>query len=260
MGCGALRLALAALAIGQAIAAGPARAGEVTLFAAASTAVLLHAIKTPFHESGGDTIRLSIQASSTLARQIENGAPADVYLSANRAWMDYLDFRGLIEPGTRADLMANRLALIAPSADPVALAVAPGFDLIGALGDGRLAIADPDHVPVGIYGKAALRSLGVWPAVAARTARLANARAVVALVGRGEVPLGIAYATDAALEPSVVQVALLPVDAHPPIVYPIAVVRGRRTAATDRLLAFLTSAEGRGLIRRHGFRVIGGGE
>ncbi len=262
MKVGVFRSGLAALAVGQAIAAAAAaRADQVTVFAAASTADLLAAMAAPFAAAGGERLRLSVAASSTLARQIENGAPADVYLSANQAWMDYLAERDLIEPGTRADLMGNRLVLIAPSAappvPPLAAPGSQGFDLAGALGDGRLAIADPDHVPVGIYGKAALAQLGLWAAMADRTARLADARAVVALVGRGETPLGIAYASDATGRSSITIVGRFPEASHPPITYPIAVVKGRGRPAAVRFIAFATSAAGRALIRRFGFRPLG---
>lgn len=260
---GAFGSGLVALAVGQAIAgaASWARADQVTVFAAASTADLMAAMAAPFEATAGDRLRLSIAASSTLARQIENGAPADVYLSANQAWMDYLARRDLIDAGSRTDLMGNRLVLIAPrgapQTPPLPAPVTSSFDLAGALGDGRLAIANPDHVPVGAYAKAALTALGVWPVVARRTARLADARAVVALVGRGEAPIGVAYASDAIGRSSIAVIGRFPENSHPPITYPIAVVAGGQRPAAARFIAFATSSAGRELIRRYGFRPIG---
>ena len=235
----------------------PALANQVTVFAAASTAPLMQALTEAYGERFGERVRLSVAASSALARQIESGAPADIFLSANQSWMDRLEQRGLIAADTRRDLVANRLALIAPADVGMSkVAIGPGFDLSGLLGDGRLAMADPDHVPVGIYGKAALTALGVWQTVAPRVARLSDARAVVAVVGRGEAPLGIAYTTDGRTASNVGVVATFPADTHPPIVYPIAEVTGGRREAAGRFLDFLALDESRAAMRQFGFQPI----
>ena len=253
-------LAALIVALGLVLAV-PAAAAEVRVFAAASAGYLIESLAQPFRAATGHRIRLTLAASSTLARQIENGAPADLFISANIAWMDYLSERGLIAGASRTDLFANRLALITRADNPTALRIGPGFadDLAGALGDGRLAMADPAHVPVGIYGKAAFESLGLWDVVAPRLARLRDARAVVAQVARGETPFGIAYASDAAAVAEVRLVDLFPADSHPPIVYPAAVVAGRDGAPVRALLRYLGSAESRGAMRRLGFGSSGDG-
>ena len=167
--------------------------------------------------------------------------------------MDYLAERDLIREGTRADLLANGLVLVAPAASEHALEIAPGFDLAGALGGGRLAMGDPDHVPAGIYGKAALASLGVWQAVESQVARADNVRAALALVARGEAPLGIVYNSDALVEPGVRVLDAFPEDSHPPIVYPIAVVADGQQPAAARLADYLKSPAAAPTFERFGF-------
>lgn len=197
---------------------------------------------------------VSYGASSALARQIENGAPADLFISADLEWMDYLEREALLAPGTRRNLLGNRLVLVAPRAQPLQLEPAPGFPLAKALGDGRLALAEPASVPAGKYAKAALEKLGVWPQVARRIAATENVRAALALVARGEAPLGIVYRSDAAAEPAVVVAGVFPADSHPPIVYPIAAVKGAKPEA-QAFLAFLAGAKARAIFERHGFTV-----
>lgn len=252
-----------AVLLGLALAApaGPAAAAEVRVFAAASAGYLIESLARPFHTATGHEVLLTLAASSTLARQIENGAPADLFISANIAWMDYLGERGLIEPASRTDLFANRLALITRVDNPAVMSIGPGLadNLAAALGDGRLAMADPAHVPVGLYGKAAFESLGLWAAIAPRLARMRDARAVVAQVARGETPFGVAYASDAAAVAEVRVVAIFPADSHPPIVYPAALVAGRDGAPARALLRFLKSAESRRAMRRLGFTAADGG-
>jgi molybdate transport system substrate-binding protein len=195
---------------------------------------------------------LSFAGSSALARQIENGAPADLFVSADEAWMDSVQRAGRLEPGTRRALAGNALVLIAPArrgAEPVSLDAA---GLARALGDGRLAMADPEAVPAGRYGRAALRSLGLWRGVAARVAPAENVRAALKLVERGEVPLGVVYATDARASPEVRVVARFPASSHPPIVYPIAQVAGGRGDGAP-FQAFLLSPQGQAVLARHGF-------
>ena len=197
------------------------RAGEaVTLFAAASTVNAVAAAAQAYEAGGGGKVRTVFAASSTLARQIAQGAPADLYLSASAAWMDELEGRGAIEPGTRVDLLGNVLVLIAPKHSPVEIEIAPGFPLAGALGDRRLAMGDPAHVPAGIYAKAALTKLGVWSEVSARVAYLGDVRGALAMVDRGEAAAGIVYASDVRGAKRVQVVGRFPADSHPAIVYP----------------------------------------
>ena len=175
-----------------------ASADTITVFAAASLKEALDAAAKPFEDSTGNKVAVSYAASSALARQIEAGAPATLFISADLDWVDYVEKRGLAVPGTRRNLLGNDLVLIAPAASTAALKIAPGFDLAAALGkDGRLALANPDAVPAGKYAKAALTKLGAWPGVEGRVAPAENVRAALALVSRGEAPLGIVYRTDA---------------------------------------------------------------
>jgi molybdate transport system substrate-binding protein len=197
---------------------------------------------------------LSYGASSALARQIEGGAPAQVFISADLEWMDYLQQRRLIREGTRRNLLGNKLALIAPAGSAVKADIGPGFPLAKLLGDGRLATADPAHVPAGKYTKAALEMLGVWGSVAGRLASAENVRAALALVARDEAPLGTVYATDAAAEPKVRVVATFPDGLHPPIVYPVALTAGTpATGSAADFLALLASPLARKVFEKHGF-------
>jgi molybdate transport system substrate-binding protein len=206
--------------------------------------------------SGSTAVAASYASSSALARQIEQGAPADIFVSANLAWMDYLMERDLIRAGTRTDLLGNGLVLVAPAESEVELTIAPGFDLLGALDGGRLAMGDPDHVPAGTYGKAALANLGVWELVASRVARADNVRAALALVERGEAPLGIVYRSDAGADPGVRVVGVIPPESHPPIVYPIAVLAESKHPAAAGLVEFLKSAAAARVFERFGFTVV----
>jgi len=202
-------------------------------------------------------VTISYAGSGALARQIEQGAPADVFISANVRWMDYLEERKRVATGSRVDLLRNRLVLIAPSPSLVRLTIAPNFPLAAALGRGRLAMADPDHVPAGLYGKAALEALGVWRSVAARVARTDNVRGAVALVARGEAALGIVYRTDVLTVRSVRIVAEFPESAHPAIVYPGAVLaNSKRELRAREWLAFLRSVEAAAVFEQHGFTVV----
>lgn len=191
----------------------------------------------------------SYAASSALARQIERGAPAQVFISADVDWMDYLEQKSLLLPGSRRDLLGNRLLWVVPAS-----AAVPS-DPLSALGPrGRLALADPHHVPAGKYAKAALQRLGVWSSVEKRIAPAENVRAALALVARGEAPLGIVYETDAKAEPKVTIAGRIDARLHPPIVYPAAALRGA-TPAAQRYLAFLASARAAAIFEKHGFHV-----
>lgn len=196
---------------------------------------------------------LSFAGSSALARQIEAGAPADLFISADEAWMDRLEQRSLLAPGSRRVIAGNRLVLIAPSDSPVKLRIAKGFPLARALGSGRLAMADPAAVPAGRYARAALEALGDWAAVEPRVVRSENVRAALALVERGEAPLGIVYATDAAASRKVRVVGVFPASSHPPIRYPAARLRTAKAKDAPAFLAFLGSRQARVIFARHGF-------
>lgn len=240
------------------IGLGAAAETDVLVFAAASTtnAVTeigeLYAAKHP-----GRRITPSFASSSTLAKQIESGAPADVYISANQKWMDFLEEKNRIVKESRFDLLSNRIVLIAPVDSALKqIDVAPGFSLTAALGkDGRLAIGDPDHVPAGIYGKKALENLGSWNPVKDRLAPMKDVRAALVLVERGEAPLGLVYATDAAISQKVRVVGTFPADSHPPIVYPVAAVSDGKTAEARQFLEFLKSPAARTVFEKYGFSV-----
>ena len=239
----------------------PARAEPetVTIFAAASTTDAVTEIAELYAAESGVAVRPVFAASSTLARQIVQGAPADLYLSANPRWMDHLAERELVAPDSRLDLLGNALVLIAPLASGAEVEIAAGFDLGGLL-DGRpLALADPDHVPAGIYAKAALAHLGVWPQAAGRTAYAANVRAALALVDRGESAAGVVYATDAAIARNVRVLGRFPAGSHPPIRYPLAMIAGRRSAAVAAFHAFLQGPEAAARFRARGFTLPGAG-
>lgn len=237
------------------IALSPQRvdATDIRLFAAASTTTVMDEIARLYAAQGLDRVVPSYASTSTLAKQIVNGAPADIFVSANEKWMDYVVEAKAVDAASRRDLLANRLVLIAPAATSWSLAIAPGFGLAGALSGGYLAMGDPDHVPAGIYGRQALVALGVWDTVAARVARAADVRAALVLVERGEAVAGIVYATDAAVTPKVRVVATFPESSHPPIRYPAAVVAGRGDAAVTRFFDFLASDAALAVYRRYGF-------
>lgn len=223
----------------------------ITVFAAASLQDVLTEAGKAWTARSGREVRFSFAASSAIARQIEQGAPADMFISADVDWMDYLAERDLIAPATRSNLLAGRLALIAPAASKAKLAVASGMPLARALGDGRLAMAAPE-VPAGKYGEAALTSLGVWASVKDRTARGENVRTALQFVARGEAPFGIVYDTDARVEPRVRIVGLFPAGSHPPILYPAALVVGGQADA-GVFLAWLRGPDAGAVFARYGF-------
>jgi molybdate transport system substrate-binding protein len=197
---------------------------------------------------------ISFAASSALARQIEAGAPADLFVSADEEWMDHVAKLRLIRAGSRVSFLSNRLVLIAPAASKARLGIARGFPLARALGSrGRLAVADPASVPAGRYAMAALTSLGVWPQVAPKLARAENVRAALALVERGEAPLGVVYATDARASKRVLVLGVFPASSHPPITYPVAVLRSATSPDAEPFRRFLISPAGRAVFARRGF-------
>ena len=237
----------------------PARAQQpVTVFAAASLADALRALGQDWAARGNPAARFSFAASSALARQIEQGAPADLFLSADEPWMDYLQSRGLVEPDTRRSPVGNALVLIAPAGRAREVTLARGTDLLALAGGGRIATADPAHVPLGRYAQGALEWLGQWQAVAPRLARADNARAALLLVERGEAPLGIVYATDAAAVRGVTVLGTFPAESHAPITYPFVVMRRAAGNPQARALhAFLAGAEAAPAWLRFGFTLAG---
>jgi molybdate transport system substrate-binding protein len=229
---------------------------RLTIFAAASLKNAADAVNAAFTAQTGIKTVASYAASSALIKQIEQGAPADVVISADREWMDYASQRKLVQDATRVDLLGNALVLIAPATAPIGPApIASGIDLAGLAGDGRIAVGDVRAVPAGRYAKAALESLGVWPAVAPKLAMVENVRAALALVGRGEAALGIVYQTDANAEPAVKVIGRFPEGSHPPIVYPAAATAGGKPDAA-RYLTFLRSPEAKAVFERHGFTFL----
>lgn len=228
---------------------------QITVFAAASTKTALDEAAAAYQSATARTVTISYAGSPALARQIQLGAPADVFLSANPGWMDVLQQEGLVDPASRLDLLANRLVLIAHGKDAAPLELSAA-DLGARLGEGRLAMALVDAVPAGIYGKAALTALGQWTAVAPKVAQTANVRAALALVSSGEAPLGVVYATDASADNRVSVVAVFPEGSHPPIVYPAAAVAGGNTAEAMAFLDYLRSPAAREIFLRHGFGVL----
>lgn len=255
MGTASIR-ALLACALLFVAAGASAGDKQLTVFAAASLTDVLQQVGVEYTRSTQVPVRFSFAASSALAKQIESGARVDLFFSADQEWMDYLDSRKLIDSGTRRNLLANRLVLVAPAQSAVALKIAPGFRLVEALGpNGRLATGDPDSVPVGKYARSALASLGVWKEMESRLVRAENVRAALVFVARGEAPLGIVYATDAKVEPKVRVVDVFPEDSHTPITYPVALTS---VAARDAkgFLDYLGSDTARAIFQRAGFETL----
>ncbi len=234
-----------------------AESESVTVFAAASTTNAVNDIGKLFADKRKGTIVPSYASSSTLAKQIESGAPASVFISADEPWMNYLEERKLLEAGSRFNLLGNKLVLIAPSGSSLnKVEIGPKMDLVKLLGDGKLATGDPDHVPVGKYAKAALEKLGMWNQIESKLARAADVRGALTLVERGEVPLGIVYSTDAAITPKVKVVGVFPADSHPKIVYPTALVAGKASAGAKSFLEFLKTPKAKAVFEKYGFTTL----
>lgn len=248
-----LRLAVLALVAATGVGAAPPPSQGPMVLAAASLQESMTAAADRWARMGHARPVISFAASSALARQAMAGAPADLFVSADEDWMNALAARGLLRAGTRADFLGNRLVLVARSGPAIRLG--RGGTLARALGRGRLAMADPASVPAGKYGQAALERLGDWPAVRGRIARAENVRAALALVERGAAPLGIVYATDARAAKGVRVVAVFPPASHPPIRYPLAVLKGARHPDAMRFRAFLLSRAGRAVFAGYGFSV-----
>jgi molybdate transport system substrate-binding protein len=251
---------LAAFAATVAIAAMPhsatAQEKSITVFAAASMKNALDDVDAAFTKQSGIKVLASYAASSALMKQIEQGAPADVYVSADLQWMDYGSQKKLVKDDTRFNLLGNRLVLIAPTDSKIGkVTIGPGFDLAKLAGDGRIATGDVRAVPAGLYAKAALEKLGVWASVEPKMAMAENVRAALVLVARGEAPLGIVYETDAKVEPGVKIVSVFPEDSHPPIVYPVALTTGAKPDAAQ-YLAFLRTQAAKSVFEGYGFTFL----
>ena len=247
-------LLLLALLLPAAAQAEPPR--PLTIFAAASLTDAMHDLAALWQSQGHPGLRSSLAASSTLARQIEQGAPADIFASADEQWMDYLAKRNLIAAGTRKDLLRNDLVLVVPAARKRAIAIGPGLDLAALLGPGgRLAVGDPAHVPAGIYAEQALKKLGLWDAAQPRLAPAEDVRGALLLVERGEAPAGIVYGTDAAVSRGVAVAGVFPAGSHDPILYPFAIVKSGDTGEARAFMAFLQSPAAMAVFGRRGFGV-----
>jgi molybdate transport system substrate-binding protein len=233
-----------------------ARADDVVVFAAASLKDALDAINADWGKAGGKHATISYGASSTLAKQIEAAAPADVFISADTDWMYYVAERKLIAPETRRNILGNSLVLVAPADGATLVDVKPGFPLASLLAGGKLAMADPNSVPAGKYGKAALTKLGVWDAVSGSIASAENVRACLLLVARGEAPYGIVYKTDAAIEPRVKVVGTFPADSVQPITYPIARIAASSNPDAAAFMTYLGGPDATRTFERYGFTVL----
>jgi molybdate transport system substrate-binding protein len=257
-----LKMTLAGLMLAASLSVAAAEAQKpeattLTIFAAASLKTALDRAATAYEKSSVNKIVISYAGSSALAKQIEHGAPADIFISADLDWMDYVAKAKLIKDDTRSNLLGNRLVLIAPQSSSVSLKIEKDFALAAALGDGRLAVADVKAVPAGKYAAAALQKLGVWASVEPKLAPAENVRAALALVAQGEAPLGIVYETDAAAEPKVKVVGVFPEDTHPPIIYPIAVtVAAKNADAALAFIGYLKSPEGQAAFTKQGFSIL----
>ena len=237
----------------------PARAESepVVVFAAASMKNALDEAARAWTAKSSVEVKSSYAASSALAKQIEAGAPADIFISADLDWMNYVDGKKLVKAGTRSNLLGNSIVLVANKEwNKGDVKIAKGFDLAKLLGGDRLSMADVKTVPAGKYGKAALEKLGAWDSVSGKLAQAENVRAALALVGRGEAPLGIVYKTDAAADPNVKVVGTFPDDSHKPIIYPAAQLETSKNARAAELLKFLASPEARAIFEKHGFTVL----
>lgn len=231
----------------------PAASADITVFAAASLKNALDEISRSWSAQKSGKVVLSYAGSPALARQIEKGAPADIFVSADLEWMDYLAQRKLINEASQMNLLRNELVMIAPAAAKISVELKPGLKLGDLLGNDRLSMADPHSVPAGKYGKAALEALGLWSQVATKIIRAENVRTALNFVARGETPLGIVYRTDAAAEGKVKVIAVFPAATHPPIVYPAALLANSKSAEAAAFFSYVKSNAAIGIFRKHGF-------
>ena len=252
-------LVAAGLAWTASVQSAVAQGKDVVIFAAASLKNSLDDIAGQWQREIGKKAVISYAASNTLIKQIEQGAPADIFISADLDWMDYGQQKNLIKPDSRFNLLGNRLVLIAPKDASVSANIQPGFDLATVLKGGRLAMGNVDAVPAGKYGKAALEKLGVWDSVKDKIAQAESVRAALLFVSRGEAPLGIVYQTDAAADPSVKIVGTFPENTHPPIIYPVALTKESTNPDAQTFLNYLRSPAARAAFERQGFTVLAPG-
>jgi molybdate transport system substrate-binding protein len=254
-------LAAAAFAVLSMVSTNAVSAEErLTVFAAASLKNALDVVNTACEATVGEQANISYAASSVLAKQIEEGAPADIFISADLDWMKYLADRKLVRSETEVQLVGNRIVLVAPVDSPASATIAPSFDLAGLIGDGKLAMGDVKSVPAGKYGKAALESLGVWNSVEGNVAQAENVRAALKLVATGEAALGIVYQTDAKAEPGVKIIGTFPEDTHPPIVYPAAQLAASTADRARAFLECLRSDAAKALFEEQGFTYLASGK
>ncbi|HEV8015224.1 MAG TPA: molybdate ABC transporter substrate-binding protein [Stellaceae bacterium] len=245
-----------ALTLGLVVAAPAAFADDVLVFAAASLKNALDDAITGFAKSGGAAVKVSYAASSALAKQIDSGAPADIFISADPDWMNDVQKNNAIKPETRFDFLSNVLVLVEPADSAAKVDIKPGFPLATMLGDNKLAMADPDAVPAGKYGKAALQKLGVWDAVEGKVARAEDVRAALLFVSRKEAPFGIVYQTDAAADPGVKIAGVFPADTYPPIIYPAALTASSKNPDAAKFLAYLHSDAAKPFFTKQGFTIL----
>jgi molybdate transport system substrate-binding protein len=244
------------LALGLLLAPAMAWAADPVVFAAASLKNALDDAAKAYEAKTGHKVIISYAGSSALAKQIEQGAPADIFISADLDWMDYLAGKNLIKNETRRNFLGNRLVLVAPADSTLSIKIAPGFELARALGNNRLAVADPASVPAGKYAKASLEKLGVWDSVKDKLAQAENVRAALAFIAQGEAPLGIVYQTDATAEPKVKIVDTFPADSHAPIIYPVAQTASSTNPDASVFLDYLGSEDARKIFEGQGFAVL----
>ncbi len=229
---------------------------KLTVFAAASLKNALDAVNASCAASVGENASISYAASSALAKQIEAGAPADIFISADLDWMDYLSKKDLVRKETEMQLLGNSIVLIAPANTDAKIKIGPNFDLAGLLGSGKLAMGNVESVPAGKYGKASLEKLGVWGSVQGKVAQAENVRAALALVSTGEAPLGIVYKTDTAADPKVKIIGTFPEDSHPAIIYPVAQLKESKDADAPKFLDCMRGAKAKSLFENQGFTVL----
>lgn len=257
---------MAGLAAAALLAWGPpqtpaqAQGSDLVIFAAASLKTALDAVNTQWQKETGKKATISYASSPALAKQIEQGAPAQMFISADLDWMNYLAGKNMIKPDTRSNLLGNRIVLIAPKDKAQPVDIKPGFDLARILGEGRLSIANVDSVPAGKYGKAALEKLGLWASVSGKVAQAENVRAALLFVSRGEAPAGIVYQTDAAADPNVAIIGAFPEDTHPPIIYPIALTASATNPDAAAFLDYIRSAKARPIFEAQGFTMLSRGQ
>jgi molybdate transport system substrate-binding protein len=253
--CSRRAFVIASLCVAIPCLADGASEKTITVFAASSLTNVMQDLGAEYTKATGVDLKLVFAASSVLARQIESGAPADLYLSADEAWMDELSARGSINPRSRRDVASNRLVLIARTDSGVRLKIEPGFKLLETLAGGRLAIGDPAAVPAGKYAREALANLGVWPLVEHRTVLADNVRTALSFVARGEAPLGIVYETDARIDGRVRIIDFFPPDSHAPIRYPLAMTTGAKPNA-EHFARYISGPEGQAAFRKYGFALL----